>query len=293
MKHVLTILILINISLAQENSEPLNSVHEWGVVVFERNAGPVICGSPWQESALFINEDLSAKAPVIWIYGEPFQGTFRVEVGTGETITMVYPNPDSLDYEFAEWSISTVHNTEEIDEFLYDGPFAWAVESWRNVPSLYLFNENTGITENFLYYECTVNSDFPDKFFHWNSEGNPVFSGIPIDDALAFTPYGVIQVALQEDSFVPNEYSIDGISQPEQVIDVFTRWAGSKLYPSEIEALWETWEPAFTESGHYWLVFPIPDEHNNEISKIHLETSDQRNVEYNRLFLAAVRISLP
>lgn len=295
MLQMISVLILIGTSIASEGSETWNSVHEWGVVVFEENIGPIICGSPWDDSVMFMNDDLCAEAPVVWIHGEPFEGTFRVEVKPGETITLVYPEPDTLEYEFAEWQISTVPNIEEVDEYayVYDGPFLWAVESWRNVPSLSIFNENSGITENFLYYECTVPPSFAEIFFHWDSEGIPVFSGIPVNDALAFTPYGVVQVALQGREFIPDEFPFQEITLPEHVVDIFSRWAGTELKISEVSALWETWEPAFTESGHYWLVFPIPEEYNNLISKISLETSDNREIAYHRLFLGAVRVSLP
>ena len=286
------IVMLVDTAIYHNESTALNSVHEWGVVVFEENIGPIICGSPWDESVMFMNDDLCAEAPVVWFHGEPFEGTFRVEVETGDTITMVYPEPDTLEYEFSEWQISTVQGIDEY-AYVYDGPFLWAVESWRDVPSLSLFNENSGITENFLYYECTVPPSFGKIFFHWDSDGTPVFAGVPVDDALAFTPYGIVQVALKEDEFVPNEYPFQGITLPEHVVDTFCRWAGSKLKTSEISALWETWEPAFTESGHYWLVFPIPEEYNNLISTIRLETSDNREIEYHRLFLGAVRVSLP
>ncbi|MCK5785151.1 MAG: hypothetical protein KAH54_01190 [Candidatus Sabulitectum sp.] len=271
-----------------------NEVHEWGVVVFEENMDPAICGSPWNEAAMSGNSDVLAEAPVVWIHGEPFEGTFTIEIESGETITMIYPEPDSLVENRASWELSAstlvTNNTEEA--ILYEGPFWWAADFWRDVPSLTLLQKNTGITENFLYYECTVNPAFAEIFFHWDSGGTPVFTGIPVDDALAFTPYGIVQVALRQDSFVPNDFPFQGITQPEQVLDTFRRWAGSKLKTSEITALWETWMPAFIEGGQYWLVFPIPEEYNNSISTIHLETYDNRAIEYHRLFLGAVRVTL-
>ena len=289
------IAMLVDTAVFHDESAAVNFVHEWGVVVFEENVDPVICGSPWNEAAMFDYSDACAEAPVVWIHGEPFEGTFTVEVGSDETITMIYPEPDDLAEGGASWEISasTLITSTVEESILYEGPFWWAADYWRDVPSLPLLQKNTGITENFLYYECTVSSTFAENFFHWNSEGTPVFSGVPVDDALAFTPYGVVQVALRQDNFVPNDFPITGITTPEQVLDTFCRWADSKLKTSEITALWETWMPAFTEEGQYWLVFPIPEEYNNSISTIHLETYDQRAIEYQRLFLGAVRVSLP
>ncbi len=293
--------MLVDTSIAYEGSSAENFVHEWGVVVFDETHDPLICGSPWNDAEMYNDMDMCAEAPVVWIHGEPFYGTFTVKVGTGETFTTIYPDPDVLENETAEWNLSSVSGNTGFEETermvekveqpgMYNGPFAWATEYWRAVPSLSLYNQNTGITENFLYYECTVNSGFADNFLEWNPDRLPVFTGDEIVEGLFFTPYGVTPVEIREDEFIPFDFSMGGELDPQLIPETFCRWAGSRFKTSEITALWETWKPAFTEEGSFWLVFPIPEEYNSEISTIHLETSDDREVEYERLFLGAVKL---
>lgn len=290
------IVLMVNTAVYHDEGSTLNFVHEWGVVVFVENQ-PMICGSPWNESAQRPDFpiEMVVEAPVIWIHGEPFEGTFTVETVNGETITMIYPEPDVLTEETANWEISasSVIQANIEESILYEGPFAWAADFWRDVPSLPLLQKNTGITENFLYYECTVGQNFTGNFFNWSQDGNPVFTGTSVKEALLFTPYGAIPVTVHQDEFIPCDFPLGGEIDPQLAPDTFYRWANAKLEPSEITALWETWQPSFTEENSYWLVFPIPEEFNNEISTIHLETSDQRNVEYERLFLGAVRLRQP
>jgi len=112
-----------------------------------------------------------------------------------------------------------------------------------------------------------------------------------VEEALLFTPYGVASVAVTGDEFVLEDFSLTGVADTELVPNTFVRWAGQGLTSPEIAALWDTWKPAFTEEGSYWLVFPVPEEFNNGISTISLDTSDHREVEYERLFLGAIRLN--
>ncbi|MCD4706474.1 MAG: hypothetical protein K8S62_01900 [Candidatus Sabulitectum sp.] len=287
------IAMLVDTAVAFEENNALNYVHEWGVVVFEQG-NPIICGSPLDGTAVYRDYDMCAEAPVVWIHGEPFtDGTFTVRVWNGEALTILHPDPDILTENKATWNISAGYDLERsIEETaLYSGSFSWAMDYWRDVPSLPLYQNNTGITEKFLYYECTVNPEFTGNFFYWNSNGNPVFTGTSIEEALFFTPYGVIPISVQLDEFIPCDFPLGGEIDPELAPDTFCRWADSRLKSSEISALWETWQPALTEEGSYWLVFPIPVEYNNEISTIRLETSAHRDIEYERLFLGAIRLN--
>ncbi|MCD6589050.1 MAG: hypothetical protein J7K88_10925, partial [Candidatus Fermentibacteraceae bacterium] len=197
--------------------------------------------------------------------------------------------PDLFSGNSAQWEVVTTTGVEE--SLPYTGPYSWAMEYWETVPSLLLYNSYSGATVNFLYYECTVDRDFIQELFQWSSNGNPVFTGDLIRDALFFTPYGVIPVDIEQNEFVPRDFPIGGEIDPELVPNTFTAWAGAGMLPSEIAALWNTWKPALTEEGSYWIVFPVPKEYNNGISTISLETSDLREVEYQRLFLGAIRLS--
>jgi len=267
----------------------VTSVHEWGVVVFEENRLPAICGGPWDSSVENTEYEAVAEAPVVWIYGEPFQGTFTVTPGDSETITSVYPAPDVFDGNSVQWEVVTTTGVEE--SLLYTGPYAWAMEYWEIVPSLLLYNSYSGATVNFLYYECTAGEEFTGNLFEWNSSGNPIFTQDLVEEALLFTPYGVAPVAVTRDEFVLRDFPLTGETDPELVPNTFARWVSQGLTSPEITALWDTWKPAFTEEGSYWLVFPVPEEYNNGISTISLETSDHREVEYERLFLGAIRLN--
>jgi hypothetical protein len=287
---MITVAVLMAIAaVSPEKDSILNSVHEWGVVVFEENQLPAICGGPWDSSVEYDEMEAEAEAPVVWIYGEPFLGTFSVTLGDSETITSVFPAPDLFDGNSALWELVTVAGVEESIPYL--GSYAWAVGYWESVPSLLLYNSYSGATVNFLYYECTAGEEFTRNLFEWNSSGNPVFTEDIEEEALLFTPYGYAPVTVTGDEFVLRDFSLTGEIDPELVPNTFSRWAGPRMTSPEIAALWDTWKPAFTEEGSYWLVFPVPEEYNNEISTISLETSDHREIQYERLFLGAIRLS--
>ncbi|MCD6588399.1 MAG: hypothetical protein J7K88_07600, partial [Candidatus Fermentibacteraceae bacterium] len=132
---MITVAVLMAITAVNlEDENILNSVHEWGVVVFEENQLPAICGGPWDNSVEYIEYEAEAEAPVVWIYGEPFQGTFSVTLGDSETITSVYPAPDLFSGNSAQWEVVTTTGVEE--SLPYTGPYSWAMEYWETVPSL-------------------------------------------------------------------------------------------------------------------------------------------------------------
>ncbi|MCK5131385.1 MAG: hypothetical protein KAR40_04460 [Candidatus Sabulitectum sp.] len=286
-------------------SDVQNEVHEWGVVVFEENTG-LMCGETWQSTDLYpdyVTPDMCAEAPVIWIHGEPFEnGTFIVTTGE-QSITLTYPAPDRISQSMAEWDISASAYAEVISGVeglvseevtnVYDGPFWWAMDSWRQVASLLLYQEYTDMTENFLYYECTVHRDFTDNFFSWGSGGNPALPVKGIQEAILFSPEGIFSITAPVEEFTPFRIPTASEISSDMILNTFACWGRSNLEPMEINALWETWEPVFTEDGSYWLVFPIPDEYHNSISTIRLETPNPRLIVYSRLFLGAVRLNLP
>lgn len=285
---------LIDTSMVYEDPETLNMVHEWGVVVFEQT-GSLLCGGPWPEP--LYPDDACAEAPVIWIHGEPFSGTFTVTLPENEALTFVYPQPSLLSEGRAEWNIAAgiPESFEETlppyEQSIYYGPFSWALDSWRAVPSLPLFIGGAGVTEKFLYYECTVHPDFTDNFFHWEASGNPAFSPGAVTEALYFTPNGIFLVEPGTGEFIPLDMPMGGETDPEFAPEVFCGWADSRLKSTEITALWETWRPELTEEGSYWLVFPIPAEYHEEISTIHLATDTWGTQAYERLFLGAVKLN--
>ncbi|MCK5840755.1 MAG: hypothetical protein KAH31_01195 [Candidatus Sabulitectum sp.] len=292
MLKIISVLILIGAGIASEGAEAWNSVHEWGVVVFEE-ASIQKCGGAWKDTGLYpdyVPAEMEAYAPVVWIHGDPFDNaTFAVSTGD-QGITFSYPIPDRTDPGVVEWDISAGQDPLQFN--FYEGPFGWAIDYWRNVQSIPLYQESSGITEGFLYYECTVSYEFTDNFFRWNQSGNPVFTEAVIRDALFFMPYGVIPVTIRQDKFIPTDFPLGGEIDPQLAQDTFHSWADSLLEPSEITALWETWKPVFSEKGTSWIVFPIPVEYNDQISNLNLSFPEERSVEYERFFLGAVELKI-
>ena len=271
-----------------------NEVHEWGVVVFINNGSPV-CGGTWKNTELYPNyepPETEAHAPVVWIHGEPFsEATFAVSTGE-QAITFTYPVPDRSATGVAEWDIASAEATLDNPlENHYEGPFRWAIEYWRDVPSLPLYQASAALTEGFLYYECEVNQGFADHFFSWSEDGNPLFAGDEVREALFFTPAGAIAVEIKQGEFIPYTFDLGGLLDPEIAPNTFLRWINTRLKPSEITALWETWEPVFCEEDSYWLVFPVPRDYYNEVSNISLDFTEIRVVQYERFFLGAVKLS--
>jgi len=287
--------LLVDTVVAYEDPGTLSIVHEWGVVVFEDNA-TLLCGGPWPE--LVYPDDMCAEAPVVWIHGEPFTGTFQVELPDDQYFTFLYPEPSGNSEGVAQWQISTIPELSAEESLppsgpgAYYGPFDWALPFWRSVPSLLLLFED-GTTENFLYYECTVNPEFTDHFFSRGGHGNPVFQTGVVSEALLFTPRGTFLLELGEEEILALDLPITGETSPDFVREIFCSWADSRLKSQEITALWETWMPELTEGDDYWLVFPIPARYHNEISRIELRTNLGGTVAYERLFLGAVRLNRP
>lgn len=284
--------------------EVQNEVHEWGVVVFEQNVS-LMCGESWQDIDYYpdyYTDEMCAEAPVVWIHGQPFdKATFTVNTGE-EAITLYYPEPNSVSSNRIEWEISTFSETieateevlpEEVERY-YDGPFYWAMDSWREVNSLVFNFQTQARKENFLYYECTVNRDFTDNFFTWSDDGYPVFENTDIPNALYFSPGGVFEISQLDGKVLPFNFPFATSSLSEtDIINTFSYWGRSNFDMSEIEALWATWEPVFrsSESSSSWLVFPIAPEHHNTISTISLNIEPNRLITYERLYLGAIELS--
>lgn len=281
--------LLVDTVIAIDNPNALHIAHEWGVVVFEQS-GSVYCGGPGHLEWM-VPGDACAEAPVVWIHGEPFQGAFSVSVPPGESLIFTHPQPTVYSTDKARWEISAGQQ-EVIEEtpIPYSGPYQWALESWRSVPSLPLTVLATGEVEKFLYYECTVNSELTENLFHWGATGNPVVDHNLIPEALYFSPWGVFPVDLTGEEFIPVDLLLPAETAPDLVEETFCRWGDSMLKSSEITALWETWQPVLSEEGSYWLVFPIPEVFHVMISSISLETGRYGDVEYHRLFLGAVEL---
>lgn len=275
-------------------------VHEWGVVTFT-SSGTEATGAPGG----FYGHDpfgaLLVDAPVVWFHGAPFSGTFTVRANAG-FITTAYPEPsghfEGQTPRAAEWRIAgrmPVPFAEAPRPTVPENtPFRWAMDFWRDVPCLDLYTPEGHYLDRFLYYETGI----PD--------GLHSLIGVDIDNgrqlAGFYSPYGLGITTGPEPEvrgvrIIPLPYlrERDSMRLPmgtDEILATLCDWAGGNLKSHQIEALWQTWEPFFSDRprGERWLLFPLPPETVEEISTIQLVLYDSRvEVGYHRLFLGLVR----
>lgn len=278
-------------------------VHEWGVVLFT-SAGSEATGAPGGFYGFDPFGPLLVDAPVVWFHGAPFRGTFTVRAGMG-FISAAYPQPaegyEGLTPATAVWNIlgavPVPFDEAPVPVVPENTPFEWAMDSWRDVPCLELYDHEGRPLDRFLYYETAI----PDGI---HSRMNTV-----VDDGVQlaghFSPEGLLiatgpEPAVHTHHIVPLPSlsdSRDALRLPlsrQGTLDRLCDWAGGNLKSQEIEALWRTWEPFFMErpEGERWLLFPLPPELVESISSINLELENPRytSVEYHRLFLGLVRL---
>jgi hypothetical protein len=277
-------------------------VHEWGVVTFT-SAGTEITGAP---GGLYGHDPfglLLVDAPVVWFHGEPFGGTFTVRAEMG-FITTAYPKPSEgfsgPTPVTASWRIVgrmpqpfTEVPRPSVPE---NTPFRWAMDFWRDVPCLDLYTQEEVYLDRFLYYETAIPDGLHARMNTVVENGRQL--------AGFFSPDGIRIVTgpeplIRPDRIVPlplvgsRSTAIRTTMHRQEILDRLCDWAGGNLKSHEIAALWNTWEPFFTERppGEIWLLFPLPPETVEGISSIHLQPDDPHlSVEYHRLFLGLVRL---
>lgn len=295
-------------------------VNEWGVVVFT-SEGTTVAGAPDENGNLFYGRqvfgELCVDAPVIWIHGAFFNdATLTVKTAEG-SLTALFPLPDVTFNDdndrpiIASWNISAPPPLprRERPELIIppETPFGWAMNYWRDVPSLDLFSaENGEYMANFLYYEAGIP--------YWEDLDGifdaRVLAGRYAPDGLLITAGHEPQVEriqlipLPSGSGIPAHLA--GPLSNDEVRYIICDWAGGNLKSEEITALWETWEPFFSTLSmddefaldrrgldEQWILFPLPWDVVEEISTIRLEVHDtvDRNITYNRLFLGLVRVN--
>lgn len=281
---------LVDTMIPMDGPHLNNIVHEWGVVIFQES-GAHMAGGLGDAVSFddFHDMDACAEAPVVWIHGEPFSGAFSVNLPDGQNFTYLYPEPsDRFDLQ-ATWRVeadgSSGYQSEE--RVPYFGPFKVASVWWEAVPSLDLDFPDAGASANYIYYECTVAPGFSDLFLEWDAGGAPgLGEGFP-EEALYFSEGEAGTFAPPAPGLVNWNISREALTE-DRIQEILCGWAGGMLKSSEIEALWETWKPHWQQGS--WVVFPIPEEHHLDISRITLSIDRTMTVEYERLFLGAVRI---
>ncbi len=299
--------VLVDTVVAPESYQTVH-VHEWGVVRFDDD-GTEAMGTPWSGDYGYPYDDYCVHAPVVWFHGANCSGSFTVTTPEG-WLTELYPIPDEtvvieppciLSGELPERIIHAVWNitigsaepvSGELREWHTGLPYEWAAGFWREVPAEYLYRQSDGFIDRFIYYECGLPGDWNDLFH--TEESTIVFES-------GYTGEGIILVTGSLPGYLPvrveGEVSIPAITgfypaEPDSIMSILSGWAGGMLKPAEIEALWNTWEGTLFAGPGSWLLFPLPPETVDRISRIEF-TPDNCwiDVRYERLFLGLVRIS--
>lgn len=276
-------------------------VHEWGVVSFT-SFGTEAAGAPGDTYGFDPFGMVCVDAPVVWFHGSPFTGTFTARAGMG-FVSAAYPEPtegfEGATPQVVSWRIGG-RNPVPFDEapaphVPENTPFLWAMDHWRDVPCLDLFDGEGNYLDRFLYYETLIPDGIQARMNTVVEDGRQL--------AGLFSPEGLL-ITTGEDSqvhvytIIPLPVLTDAVRLPLEGAEVNEKlcdWAGGNLKSQEIEALWNTWEPFFRErpADERWLLFPLPPETVESISNISLSVDNsyfETTVEYHRLFLGLVRL---
>lgn len=275
-------------------------VHEWGVVSFT-SFGTEAAGAPGDTYGFDPFGMVCVDAPVVWFHGSPFSGTFTARAGMG-FVSVAYPEPtegfEGATPQMVSWRIEG-RNPVPFDEAPTpdvpgNTPFLWAMDHWRDVPCLDLFDAEGNYLDRFLYYETLIPDGIQARMNTVVVDGRHL--------AGLFSPEGLLIVTGAEPkihvySIIPLPVLTYALRLPLESTDVHEKicdWAGGNLKSQEIAALWNTWEPFFRErpADERWLLFPLPPETVESISSISLilDYSYATMIEYHRLFLGLVRL---
>jgi hypothetical protein len=281
-------------------------VHEWGAVTFTQEQ--VFFGTAPLEGdipAPLLPEDWDepvARAPVVYFYGAPFSGVFRVGVASGAFVETM-PDPTSLsdtrpmpmlpESYTAQWSLSgdlegpasSLRETGYIECIPAD-----LMESWRTPPS-HVLRFSDGTSEKFVYYECALtpleSSSFSPVILNGgNARLDHAYQG----QAVRFVRSGgTVNAELIEAGGALHRISMEADS-PEMV-ETLCGWAGGGMKTAELQAMWDTWS-GWVSSGEWGgdelLMFPFPSQTVEGMTTIQLTPDQMLHVEYTRFFIGFV-----
>jgi len=280
-------------------------VHEWGAVTFsEENV--IFGANPMTDpNSDFIPPDHwdepVARAPIVYFYGEPFTGTFTVNVHSGNfietlpvpsSLVSTSPMPPENSYS-ATWVITGTSNEQhrDITGIEYSCISADLLKIWRE-PSSYLLDFDTGAQEKFVYYECSLHPSSGDAFY-------PVL--LQNDGAVLDPDYTGPVMRFLKDGDTVNMELITAWTEPEQAInasdqnldvpEILCDWAGGSMKSEELNSMWDTWKSWIFDgswSGDTLLVFPLPINTIEGMTSINLAVGSYANVEYSRFYLGII-----
>ena len=300
------LLLLATASLAQEEREaPHVEVHEWGVITWD-------CGSALVQSSPFVFQEAVTRAPVIYYHGPEFTGSFTVTVDNGQLIEL-YPTtkpwmPDSYTWS-GRFSLDylPLRGLSETDPGIsVPMDFQWALEYWR-IPETLTFNGDEGITEEFLYYESTL-EDVTFLPLYPGSEVEPDRSApLNLELMLLGVENGELKATtctlarFAARSGMPLNWETVVSDDGSEIRDIFYEWSRDLIDIEEVDALWFTWRDWFTTGSFdgsrsmedaVLAVYLVPEELTGGISTLNLETEEGYPVDYHRYLLVAVPVTL-
>lgn len=282
-------------------------VHEWGAVTFVGesvffSAGPLEGEIPPAIPPDLWDEPL-ARAPVVYFYGTPFSGTFRVSVTAGDFVELV-PAPSSLmdntpmptmpTSMVAEWWLSGDMEgpTSALPEAGYlECVPAELMESWRTPPSHQLQFQD-GSTEKFVYYECSLASQGEDAFRpvvlrNGTAELSHSYQG----QAVRFRRTdGAVTAQLMDAGEPVGRIDLDEDSG--EMVELLCGWADGTMKTAELQAMWDTWAGWVTsgewETDHL-VMFPFPAATVEGMTTIQLLPDQFLDVEYTRFYVGFIQ----
>lgn len=287
-------------------------VHEWGVIEVDMGF-PTAGGAMWgyldDHGTLEPYTGYAVEAPVVWFHGAQCTGTFTVRVNEGY-FTILHPPPDSLWQEECErraspgnfsiqtgiWrDVSLTRDVPEDEESLsvaYEtNGFSWAIPFWRDVPANYVTVPGASYQDRFLYYECTQNT--LGEYISGSSYGRRTYGYR--GEALVFQEEDG-EVTARRADVEETVTTLGGVLSLYEVLEIICGWSNNRLKSQEIQALWDTWEPALRQrcirEGLDVMIFPLSPEQVESISSIHFRPDGTNPVEYARLFLGLGAVDL-
>ena len=301
---ICTIITLLNAVLISTESEPV-AVHEWGVVVFGEYKAAVVAVPDHSLSSFIADphyniEPISVEAPVIFFHGAEFSGDFVVEVVNG-SIYEIYPVDGMISsWNSIRWSDIQVFNPEEFAEYSEDLPLDFllsneTIQNWRTLECNSV-RTSGGINEGFLYYECFLETPEFINYPQLLAAGEGLPEGV--DKVLMFLdPCDDMQEMYSVDPqsiFTPVETEEISVYDKRRMMDIFSAWDTAGLHPDELELLWDTWEAYVTEpvwEGDALVVFPLPQDMINRISRLEVLPDGEIEVTYGRFFIGMMPVS--
>ena len=308
--YALFVCILLHTVVGQ-STENTVYIHEWGVVELDQEYQGVIGalrGYLDVDGNLQPYEMYEVEAPVVWFRGAECTGTLTVTANSG-FITTAVPWYDGVEVEeeisidepgsqTASWYdlwITAPGNTFESNERYTEGEeevlgvtgaldgFEYALPYWRTVPGNTIHHPRSGYSGSFLYYECS--------FRDMNTYAEELYGYQGVYLLFFMDDFDLICAS----ALANMEMDVRGaVLDDEALLEVLAGWSGNGLEISELQALWDTWQPAIRyrcgELGQAVMLFPLSDEQAESICSIEFQPEGEQDVEYHRLFLGLGQI---